>query len=177
MEVIELIIEDLHSLQNYFTTWQILVNVGKCEVLHLGHNNPRSSYRLNESDLPYRNHGMDLGNTIHGKMSFRKYYEQITRNVYFRIRQLRLYFDYKSLEFQLFIYKTYLRPILEQNTQIQFPHYMQDIFLIERVLNCFTEFLLDMQDYANTQRLTGLGPKLEERRTFQDLVLFYRNCR
>ena len=34
-----------------------------------------------------------------------------------------------------------------------------------------------MQDYANTQRLTVLElESLEERRTFQDLVLLYQIC-
>jgi len=41
---------DLHNLVVWFKEWQILFNVEKCKVMHLGYNNPKVNMQADRVD-------------------------------------------------------------------------------------------------------------------------------
>ena len=50
--------QDIHSLTDWATTWQLRFNASKCKTLHLGNSNPKHTYKMknqhgrsNELDL------------------------------------------------------------------------------------------------------------------------------
>ena len=73
------------------------------------------------------------------------------------------------------MYKTYVRPLLEYNTQIWSPHLICDIDKIERVQKFLTKRLPGLRNtpYLERLRITDLK-SLEERRIINDLVFFYK---
>ena len=170
--------EDLNRLGSFFSNWQLKVNAEKCEVLHLGYNNSKYIYSVNGAQIPAKEYCKDLGVYINDNLTFAKHIDTITRNAYYRIRQFNLCFASRDRDFKLFMYKTYLRPLLEYNPQVWSPYYLQDIDKVEKVQRRFTKFLPGLHDVGYPQRLEALQiPSLEERRIFHDLLLLYKLVR
>jgi len=72
-------------------------------------------------------------------------------------------------------YKTYVRPLLETNSQIWSPHLLKDIRRIEAVQRRFTKKLDGLHSFDYAERLSLLGLKrLEERRIRADLLFAYK---
>ena len=53
--------KDLLELDNYFNEWQLKVNHNKCEVLHMGNGNLKTTYTMSENVLPSKTSCRDLG--------------------------------------------------------------------------------------------------------------------
>ena len=76
------------------------------------------------------------------------------------------------------LYKVYVRPLLESNTQVWNPWFHKDIQCIERVQRFFTHAIIKRagipyMDYDD--RLANLGlQSLEYRRVFYDLIMCYK---
>ena len=72
-------------------------------------------------------------------------------------------------------FKTYVRPILEYNSQIWNPHYVRDIRAIESVQRRFSKKLWGTRNLTYEQRLERLGlDRLDVRRIRADLMLTYK---
>lgn len=167
--------DDLQKLDVFFGEWQLKVNTNKCEVIHLGFNNNESDYFLNDTSLPVNIECRDLGITISSDNRVRKHCSNIVRNAYFSSKQLKLGFSCTILDFQIYMYKTYVRPLLEYNSQIWSPYLISDINLVEKVQRSFTKRLPGMAALSYLQRLSRLQlESLESRRIFNDLVLFHK---
>ena len=48
---IENLRSDLHNLVAWSNEWQMLFNIEKCKVMHLGYNNPKADYVMDGSVL------------------------------------------------------------------------------------------------------------------------------
>ena len=44
LEAIDSLRADLHNLVSWSVDWQMLFNIDKCKVMHLGYNNPKVHY-------------------------------------------------------------------------------------------------------------------------------------
>ena len=78
-------------------------------------------------------------------------------------------------EFKLFLFLTYIRPILEYVTPIWSPYLINEIDRVESVQRRFTKFLTGYYDLSYVERLNRLKIKsLEERRINFDLILVYK---
>ena len=151
------------------------INVEKCEVVHLGYNNLRYDYSLGGATLSAKSECKDLGIVISDDTKMRKHCTVIIRNASFRLKQFRIAFSCTDNDFQLYMYKTYIRPLLEYNSQIWSPHLLSDIDMIENVQRSFTRSLWGMGGKSYLQRLVHLNlQSLEVRRIFNDLVLFHK---
>ena len=74
-----------------------------------------------------------------------------------------------------FLCVTYIRPILEYNTQIWSPHLIGDINLIENVQRKFTKCLPGFNSLSYLDRLNVLNlDTLEVRRIMFDLMLMFK---
>jgi len=72
-------------------------------------------------------------------------------------------------------FKTYVRPIVEYNCVIWFPHLKHDIEHIEKVQRTFTKRLVGMKTLSYTERINKLClPTLELRHLHIDLLYCYK---
>jgi len=51
LEAIDGLLADLHKLVSWSVDWQMLFNIDKCKVMHLGYNNPKVHYVMGTSQL------------------------------------------------------------------------------------------------------------------------------
>ena len=137
--------EDLNRVCDFFDDWQLKINVSKSEILHLGHNNANHSYTMNSADIPAKSVCRDLGIQISDDNKFSRHINELTRVAFFRLKQLRLAFSCKDLDFQVHLYTTFVRPKLEYNTNVWSPHLLQDIDAVEDVQKLFTRTLPGME--------------------------------
>ena len=81
----------------------------------------------------------------------------------------------KDIGFQLYIYKTYVRPLLEYNTEVWSPYLLGDINAIEKVQRFFTKRLPGLWIVPYLDRLQQLTlESLESRRIASDLIFMYK---
>ena len=99
----------------------------------------------------------------------------ICRRSFFKIRQFHLAFSCNDADFQVEIFKTYIRPLLEYNTPIWSPYLLSDIDNVERVQRVFTKRIPGLWNTPYLERLQILNLKsLESRRIVNDLILLYK---
>jgi len=58
---IENLRSDLHNLVAWSNKWQMLFNIEKCKVMHLGYNSPKADYVMDGSVLQSVSEEKDLG--------------------------------------------------------------------------------------------------------------------
>ena len=117
----------------------------------------------------------DLGVTVSHDLSPREYCKNIVKSTFHKIKLFRLGFSCTDISFAIEMFKTYLRPSLEYNTQIWSPHLISDINMVERVQRKFTKYLPGYWNLSYVQRLNALNlQSLEERRLIFDLVLMFK---
>ena len=166
---------DLDNLFEYFDLWQLNINIDKCEMVHLGNSNLFYPYTIDDRQIRCVSSCRDLGITISHDLSPREYCKKIVKSTFHKIKLFRLGFSCTDISFAIHIYKTYLRPSLEYNTQIWSPHLISDIDRVERVQRKFTKYLPGFWNLSYVQRLNALNlQSLEERRLIFDLVLMFK---
>ena len=167
--------EDLINIEQWVDEWQMKVNANKSEILPIGHNNIHFPYQINDSVVPTSESCRDLGVYISKNLSFSEHYNVVTRSAHYRRRQMYQSFSCKDVKFQIFLFCTYVRPIVEHNSVIWSPHYICDIDKIESVQRKFTKYLPGMFRLSYPQRLAHLQMEsLEVRRWKADLVFLYK---
>ena len=70
-EVLELQ-QDLNKLVDWANTWQMNINIDKCAVMHIGHNNIQHNYRMANQQLIATEEQCDLGITITRHLKWQK---------------------------------------------------------------------------------------------------------
>ena len=167
--------QDLNEIGKFFNDWQLRVNVEKCNTLHIGYSNMSESYTLNQSIIASSTEVNDLGYLMATNCSSKKYIFRVAATAHFRVKQLNIAFNCKDVDFKLFLFLTYIRPILEYVTPIWCPHLINEIDRIESVQRRFTKFLPGYRSISYLDRLRRLNIKsLEERRIGFDLILVYK---
>ena len=162
-------------MQAWISDWQLKINVEKCNILRLGHNNLDFEYRIGGSLISNDAVCKDLGVYVSSDLSFSYHCAKIARNAHFRRRQFTQAFACRDLAFQVFLFCTYIRPIVESNSVVWSPHKLADINKIEDVQRKFSKFLPGLFNISYLERLVILGiDSLEARRVKADLVFLYK---
>ena len=171
----QLLQNDLDKFSNFCDEWQLTINANKCELLQLGHNNLGKSYSLGGEIVPRKTEVKDLGIIISNDMKMFKHCTSVVRKASFRLRQFRIAFSCTDRNFQLYMYKCYIRPLLEYNSQVWSPYLLGDIDRVEKVQKNFTKKLPGLSRRSYPERLQILGlPSLEQRRIMSDLIAFHK---
>ena len=166
---------DLNLTNQFLNSWQLNLNIDKCEIVHIGARNNYHRYVINNSTIAVTDSVRDLGVITSNNLSSHSYCVLIARNASWRIRQLKLAFENPDIKFRTFLYIVYIRPILEYNTQIWSPYTVGDIDLIEGIQRKFTKSLFGYANLPYNVRLNRLNLQpLEIRRIFFDLILLYK---
>ena len=96
-------------------------NVEKCKILHIGNNNPKHKYSMDEKELMETVEEKDLGILIDCKLDFGKHIKEIVGRANRMIGLIRAAFACLNKKMFLNLYTALIRPLLEYCVQVWSP--------------------------------------------------------
>lgn len=165
----------LDNLKLWSNTWQLRVNINKCNVLRIGKNCVFGDYTFSGDSFPRVDQAMDLGIVVSKNLRFSEYINECTSKAFSRSFLIFKGFSSRNPQLLVKAFTTYVRPLLEYNTYIWSPKDVGNINLIERVQRRFTKRIPCVSHLSYKERLEFLGlDSLEYRRLIYDLVIMYK---
>lgn len=151
------------------------LNDSKCTVLHVGSNNPKVNYFLNQTELAKVQCQRDLGVLITTDLKWEQHITYITKKAHTLIYLIQKAFKDHSSEMIIKLYKSYIRPKIEYAHCIWNPYYIKDIEQLERVQRRVTKLSPEIRHISYEDRLSVLNlTSLREGRLRGDLIETYK---
>ena len=167
--------QDLQKLITWSDEWQMMFNVSKCKIMHIGKKDISGHYFMKSQQLEEVMEEKDLGVMITRDLKVSRQC-QLAYNKASRILGLiNRTIEYKHPDILIRLYKSLVRPHLEYSIAAWSPHYIKDKDLLERIQRRFTRMIPTMRSLSYEERLaeTGLWT-LEDRRVRADLIEVYK---
>ena len=123
----------LDQLTGWADKWGMAFNVTKCKVMHVGHGNPRHSYKMHGTQLEETKEERDLGVLMSHTLKPRTQCLKAARTATQVLNQIMRSFHFRDGHIFLQLYKTYVRPHLEFAVQAWPPWTAGDQEILERV--------------------------------------------
>jgi hypothetical protein len=170
--------QSLDAVCSWANEWQFSINVNKTNVITLC-NKPCSSscrsYVINNINLPYCNPIPDLGIMVDSSLSFKDHINNIVSKSMQRSGILFRGFISRDLSLMRKAFVTYIRPILEYNSNVWNPSHKQLIDSIEAVQRRFTKRIPSLTGLSYPERLASINlESLELRRLRTDLIMYFK---
>ena len=89
---------DINKLVEWANKWQVSLNVDKCSVMHIGHNNMKSNYNMFNQQLPTTDQQRDLGIISTKDLKWQKQTEKRCKTANRVLGFIAHYFRYKNKE-------------------------------------------------------------------------------
>ena len=124
---------DLDGFAQWAREWQMLFNVDKCKVIHVGRTNPRQNYTMEGKQLIKVEEEKDLGVMVHQSLKPGAQVAKAVKKANEVLGQLIRAFTYRDKYIFIQLYKVYVRCHLEYAIQCCSPYLEQDIQAIEDV--------------------------------------------
>ena len=154
--------------------WSIKFNESKCKVMHIGKNNAKFEYQMNNSELSVTDLEKDLGILVSSDLEWS---QPINTAVGRANRQLGLIkSSFQNLnEFTMkLLYKSLVRPHLEYGAAIWSPYWHYDIDKLEANQRRATR-IETLRGCSYEERLRKLNlPTLKSRRRRGDLIQIFK---
>lgn len=162
---------DLSRLMNWSSDWLVMLNKGKCKVMHIGKNNPNYSYSLGNHQLDETEVERDLGVLISKDLKWASHCNKIAATANRTLGVLKRTFVSKDCTLWRKLYPTYVRPLLEFAMPAWCPYNAVDIRKIESVQRRATRipFPGERPKYEERCHILGIDT-LEVRRKRGDLI-------
>jgi ribonuclease P/MRP protein subunit RPP40 len=167
----------LDRLADWADTWQLTININKCAILSLSRKAQPIlyAYCINGSAIPRQNCYVDLGVTVSSNLSFEQHINSILSKARQRTSIIFRGFISRKLITMRAAFTTYIRPLLEYNSIIWNPIYINLIDLIENVQRQFTKGVSSISSLSYSERLALLDLDLLELRGLRfDLIYYYK---
>ena len=166
---------DLNSLTKWSKKWLLRFNPKKCKVLHLGHNNPKFKYTMDEQVLEETFMEKDLGVLISNDLKCGEQCNKSAKKAMRVLGMIKRSFKHLDEESLKLLYCSFVRPHLEYCIQAWSPYFKKDIDTLERVQRRATKLIPRFKKLSYEERLERLKLiPLEQRRLRGDLIETYK---
>ena len=155
----------------------MVFNAKKCSILHLGHQNLKHDYTINEQIIKSPSVQRDLGVSITDNCLLGHQCAKAGKTANQVLGRINRSFSCKNKDIMLQIYKVFVRPHLEYAVTAWRPWNKKDIDVLEKVQHRATRRMSDIRgsysDWLQQLELTTL----EARRTREDAIEVFKYLR
>ena len=130
---VQLFRNDLNNLAKWAIDWQMLFNVGKCVVMHIGTNNKLYSYNMNNAKLITVHVERDLGVIINKNGNYSEQCLMAAKKANCVLGMMKINMKSKNAAIIMRLYKSLVRPRLKYCIQAWSPYHKKDVEVLERV--------------------------------------------
>ena len=163
--------EDLKRLAQWSLDWQMLFNIDKCSVMHVGKHNENHRYQLSGKELTVTTEERDLGVIINSSLKPSRQCVESAKKGNRILGMIKRTIVSRDKEIIIRLYKTLVRPHLEYCVQAWNPFLKKDIKILEKVQHRATKMVKGCQTMSYEERLKLCGlTTLEKRRERGDLI-------
>ena len=175
----ELLQNDLDSLSNWSEKWQLKFNVGKCGIMHYGHQREEFTYSMREgqdrANLNVRKEEKDLGVVFDPTLKFSNHVGKVANKANSILGLIKRTFTYMDVDMFIPLYKTLVRPHLEYANCVWSPFLRKDITRLEKVQRRATKIIPALADLPYIERQKELNlPALAYRRLRGDMIQVFK---
>ena len=142
--------EDIKRLHDWSTTWQLLFNLDKCKILHIGKNNKKHEYWMNGKLLESITEEKDLGVLIDKDLKFHKQTAAAVKKANSVLGVIKRTFAKRDEETFPLLYKSLVRPHLEYGNVVWGPLFQEDIKAVEKVQRRATKMVPGLGNMSYT---------------------------
>jgi hypothetical protein len=125
--------EALDQLCTWADRWGMVFNVGKCKVMHMGHQNPAFNYTMKGQVLEETMEEKDIGVMVTSNLKPTAQCARAAKTAQTVLGQISRTFHYRDRHIFLRLYKQYVRPHLEFSTPAWAPWTEADRNCLEKV--------------------------------------------
>lgn len=172
--------KDIDNLSKWSDNWQLKFNTNKCSVMHLGHNNVRTVYHMNDNDGVHRDLKesvieKDLGVHVDNKLSFHQHIDESVKKANRTLGLIKRTFISRDKMIIKKLYTTMVRPILEYGNSARIHQYAGDTDRIEKVQRRATKMCSQLRELPYERRLKEMKlPSMHYRRERGDMIEVYK---
>jgi hypothetical protein len=178
MDKLDIFTKDVQNVFGWVIKNGLKIAMEKCELLHLGRNNPSIELIVNNVVLPTCTVVRDLGVYVSDSLKFSYHISVVCNRAYQKTGQIFRAFMCREPQFLRGMFIKFVRPLVEFNSCIWSPHLLKDIELVESVQRRFTKRIPCLKNLSYGQRLKFLNlPTLEERRVRFDMLQTFKFIR
>ena len=169
----------INYLVKWSKKWLLGFNTSKCNMMHLGKNNPEYGYTMadgtNLQDLNVTKCEKDLGVHVDTLLDFNDHITKLVKKGRSMSGMLFRSIVSRSSDILIPLYKALVRPHLEYANPVWSPYLVKDIDRIERVQRHFTKRITGLRSLEYPDRLRKLNlPSLVYRRKRGDMIECYK---
>ena len=171
----------LNAFTNATKAYQLSLAPEKCFILPIGKSKLQNSlvtFSVDSFNLPNKSSAQDLGVVIASDLKWEKHISKVYRQASFRSYQIIKCFRTKNIWTYISLYKSYVCPILEYQSQIWSTYLLKDNDKLETIQIRFTKLIcrrcnIPFNSYQD--RLYKLNIlSLKHRRIRSDLIFLYK---
>ncbi len=135
---IDMLTRDMLKIENWSKKWLLTFNEEKCATMHVGKQNQKENYVLNNKILNKTVLEKDLGVFVSCDLKPSQHVAKVAAKANKIIGLVKKNFDYLDADTIMSIHCTIIRPILEYAVQIWCPYLAKDIDELEKIQHRIT---------------------------------------
>ena len=167
----ELIQSDLDKLSDWSDKWLLKFNSDKCKVMHIGNDNLKYNYQMQNKSLTEVQQEKDLGVIISNDLKTSSHCLAASKKANMMLGFIKRNFEHKTPKVMTQLYTSLVRPHLEYAVQFWSPCFVKDQAKLESVQRRATKQIPSLRNSSYEERLRKLNMfSLKDRRIRGDLI-------